>query len=98
LSSTPEPNSETSNAPLAPFCSLCGDGYNPTLRISVADEPTEPKDGGRSEYRWCHEQCKRDNDRLLAKAEHAEAEPEDGWKLPPASDSDQTEDTEHHDE
>jgi hypothetical protein len=67
---------ETSNAPLAGHCSLCGGGYNPNLEISIGDEPTEGVDG-ELEYRWCHKQCKRDHDRFFA-----EAEPDDGWDLP----------------
>ncbi|WP_135666606.1 hypothetical protein [Halorhabdus rudnickae] len=49
----------TQAAPLAPYCSLCGRGYKPTMDVSIADEPRE------GEYRWVHEQCKRDHDRAF---------------------------------
>lgn len=67
---------QPSNAPLARYCKLCGDGYNPNLKISISDEPSENKDG-EMEYGWCHRQCKLDHDRFFA-----EAEANDDWDLP----------------
>lgn len=52
----------TQAAPLAPYCSLCGVGYKPTMEISISDEPRE------GEYRWCHEQCERDHGRAFTSA------------------------------
>lgn len=67
---------QTKNPPLAGFCSLCGDGYSPHLKIEISDEPIESKNGS-TEYRWCHKQCKRDHGRVFIRAT-----PEDGWDLP----------------
>jgi len=32
-----EENTITNNPPLAQYCSLCGDGYHPSLEIEVND-------------------------------------------------------------
>lgn len=69
------------NAPLAPFCSLCGDGYNPNLKIVIHDQPRESS-GGNKEHQWCHQQCKRDHEAIFL-----EATPEDGWDVPPTEDN-----------
>jgi len=68
---------DSANPPLAQYCSLCGDGYSPNLTIEISDEPIEPRNGGRPEYRWCHEQCKRDHERHFI-----QATPEDEWDIP----------------
>ena len=47
------------NPPLADYCSLCGTGYHPNLTITITDNPTK------GEYRWIHDQCKRDHDRVF---------------------------------
>jgi len=71
-----EENTITNNPPLAQYCSLCGDGYHPSLEIEVNDEPFELNDGS-SEYRWVHKQCKRDHGRIFLRAT-----PDDGWDIP----------------
>lgn len=48
--------------PLAGYCSLCGCGYYPNLAITIADEPTD------GEFRWGHDQCQRDHDRVFLEA------------------------------
>jgi len=58
----------TDNPPLAPHCSLCGDGYHPTLKIDISSDPNENSRTGDLEYRWVHVQCLRDHDRMFLKA------------------------------
>jgi hypothetical protein len=48
--------------PIADVCSLCGQGYFPTMEIDIAHEPTN------GEYRWCHVQCNRDHGRKFLEA------------------------------
>lgn len=60
---------EGSQHPLAPVCALCGHGYHPNLQITIADEgPSESAITGEWEYRWTHDQCKRDHDRVVFEA------------------------------
>lgn len=49
-------------APLADRCSLCGEGYHPNLSIDIADEAMQ------GEYRWAHDQCGRDHNRIFREA------------------------------
>ena len=56
----------TRNAPLADWCALCGDGYSPSLEISIADEPQDIL--GDEKYAWSHLQCERDHDRMFLEA------------------------------
>lgn len=58
----PDNPTMTGNEPLAQRCSLCGDGYHPTLDIEISEDP---RDG---EYRWAHTQCMADHGAAFAEA------------------------------
>jgi hypothetical protein len=45
----------TASASLATHCALCGEGYTPTLAITISDIVRG------DEYRGAHDQCKRDH-------------------------------------
>jgi hypothetical protein len=76
-------------------CPKCGYNTDPIKHEASQSETVIcGEDAPGSDEHGCgHEQCKRDNDRLLI-----EAKPEDGWEIPAESDTDQTEDTENNGE
>lgn len=65
---------DTTNPPLAQWCSICGDGYHPNLEIEIADGTREDPDG--EVYGWAHRQCIDDHDAVFLEA-FGESEGED---------------------
>jgi hypothetical protein len=56
---------------LAGDCSLCGEGYHPHMDIDISATPMERGYGDtpqKTEYRWCHVQCRRDHGRVFLEA------------------------------
>lgn len=64
----PDNSPGESQHPLAAVCSLCGQGHHPNLAITIADEPMESGMTGEIEYRWSHDQCQRDHERVFLEA------------------------------